>query len=180
MSVQTPPPSLPCRCERGAASQSCHSALRGFIAGLPRRLRLSRNRKVPTIRTESFPPLTLDVRGESNDSCARLNEHRSPSPQPSPAGGRGRTGAAYDFRRAHLALSREGRGENVARVDASYETCSFPLPLRERARVRGKKFVSSPSAPAPDGSGGDARNDRSPHYANFTSVVASEARQTQY
>ena len=155
MSVQTPPPSLPCRCERGAASQSCHSALRGFIAGLPRRLRLSRNRKVPTIRTESGPP----------------------SPQPSPAGGRGRTGAAYDFRRAHLALSRERRGENVARVDASYETCSFPLPLRERARVRGKKFVSSPSAPAPDGSGGDARNDRSPHYANFTSVVASEARQ---
>ena len=27
----------------------------------------------------------LDVRGESYDSCARLNEHRSPSP----AGGRG-------------------------------------------------------------------------------------------
>ena len=158
MSVQTPPPSLPCRCERSAASQSCHSALRGFIAGLPRRLRLSRNRKVPTIRTESFPP----------------------SPQPSPAGGRGRTGAAYDFRRAHLALSRERRGENVARVDASYETCSFPLPLRERARVREKKFVSSPSAPAPHGSGGDARNDRPRHTPNLTSVVASEARQTQY
>ena len=97
-------------------------AARGFIAGLLRRLRLSRNRKVPTIRTEAFLP---------------------PHPSPLPRGARGKRGAG------------------------GCVVWNLFVPLRERARVRGKKFVSSPSAPAPDGSGGDAHNDRSPHYANF-------------
>ena len=81
--------------------------------GLPRRLRLLSRKKVPTIRTESFLSLTLD-------------------------------------------LSREGRGTNLARVMRRTEPLA---PLRERDGVRGKQFVSSPSAPAPDGSGCDARND---------------------
>ena len=41
--------------------------------------------RIYTMHTGGYRDTVLDVRGESYDSCARLNEHRSPSS----AGGRG-------------------------------------------------------------------------------------------